>query len=97
MRPFLLSLSAFILGTILTVRPAAAAMTLPPQEWAMPRQGVQSFRIQCAWAASTIKKRYAGNLAAFGRRYNPYHATAWTKSVASIITRLKRLHNSRLP
>ena len=61
------------------------------------RDGVNSFRVQCAWAAGTIKKRYTGDLQAFSRRYNPYHATAWAKNVAAIIARLKRLHNGRLP
>ena len=61
------------------------------------RDGVNSFRVQCAWAAGTIKKRYTGDLQTFSRRYNPYHATAWAKNVAAIIARLKRLHNGRLP
>ena len=61
------------------------------------RDGVNSFRVQCAWAAGTIKKRYTGDLQAFSRRYNPYHATAWAKNVTAIIARLKRLHNGRLP
>ena len=61
------------------------------------RDGVKSFRIQCSWAAGTIKKRYTGDLRAFGWRYNPYHAEAWTRDVAAIISRLKRLHNGVLP
>ena len=61
------------------------------------QDGIKSFRVQCAWAAGTIRKRYAGNLQAFGRRYNPYHATAWARNVAAIIVRLKRLHNGILP
>ena len=61
------------------------------------RDGINSIRVQCAWAAGTIRKRYAGNLQAFGRRYNPYHATDWTRNVAAIIVRLKRLHNGILP
>ena len=61
------------------------------------QDGIKSFRVQCAWAAGTIKKRYTGNLAAFGKRYNPHHAADWTKNVATVITRLKRLHNGRLP
>ena len=144
MRHFLLSLAVLFLGTTLSVRPAAAATTLPAHEWAMLRQiaaeyelnteetwllaairihengrpglefgvggpmntghrahrykdGVKSFRVQCAWAAGTIKNRYTGDLAAFGKRYNPYHAKVWTKGVASIIARLKRLHNGVIP
>ena len=61
------------------------------------RDGVKSFRVQCAWAAGTIKRRYTGDLATFGKRYNPYHAATWTQNVAAIIARLKRLHNGRLP
>ena len=144
MRHFLLSLFVSIVGAILTVSSAAAATTLPAQEWAMLRQvaaeyglsneqtwllaairlhengrpglefgiggpmdsghkahrhreGVKSFRVQCAWAAGTIKKRYTGDLRAFGKRYNPYHAAAWAKSINSIIARLKRQHNGVLP
>ena len=144
MRHFFLSLSVLVVGTILTVRPAAAATTLPAKEWTMLRQvaaeyglsteetwllaairlhengrpglefgvggpmnsghkahryrdGDKSFRVQCAWAAGTIKKRYTGDLATFGKRYNPHHAATWTKNVASIIARLKHLHNGVLP
>ena len=144
MRRFFQIAFPFLLGAILTVRPAAAATTLPAHEWTTLRQvaaeyglsaeetwllaairlhengrpglefgvggpmdsghkahrcrdGVRSFRIQCAWAAGTIKKRYTGDLATFGKRYNPYHATAWSKGVASIITRLMRHHNGVLP
>ena len=61
------------------------------------RDGVNSFRVQCAWAAGTIKKRYTGDLAAFGKRYNPYHAASWTRNVSAIIARLKRRHNGALP
>ena len=144
MRHFILSLSVLIVGTILTVRPAVAATTLPAQEWTMLRQvaaeyglsaeetwllaairihengrpglefgvggpmdsghkahryrdGIRSFRVQCAWAAGTIKKRYTGDLRAFGKRYNPYHATAWARNVTAVIARLKRHHNGILP
>ena len=38
MRHFILSLSVLIVGTILTVRPAVAATTLPAHEWTMLRQ-----------------------------------------------------------
>ena len=142
MRHFLLSILS--IGAILTARPAAAAATLPAQEWTMLRQiaaeyglsaeatwllaairihengrpglefgiggpmnsghrahryqdGVNSFRIQCSWAAGTIKKRYTGDLATFGKRYNPRHAAAWTRNVTKIIARLKRQHNGVLP
>ena len=144
MRRFFQIAFPFLLGATLTVRPAAAATTLPAHEWTMLRQvaaeyglsaeetwllaairlhengrpglefgvggpmdsghkahrykdGIRSFRVQCAWAAGTIKKRYNGNLRAFGKRYNPHHAAAWARNVAAIIVRLKRLHNGRLP
>ena len=61
------------------------------------RDGVRSFRVQCAWAAGTIRKRYSGDLAAFAKRYNPYHATAWARNVSAVIARLKRQHNGVLP
>ena len=61
------------------------------------RDGIKSFRVQCAWAAGTIKRRYTGDLATFGKRYNPYHAATWTQNVAAIIVRLKRHHNGVLP
>ena len=61
------------------------------------RDGIRSFRVQCAWAAGTIKKRYIGDLRAFGKRYNPYHAADWTRNVDTIIVRLKRHHNGVLP
>ena len=48
-------------------------------------------------AAKPVKKRYTGNLAAFGKRYNPYHAATWTKNVSAIIARLKRHHKGVLP
>ena len=59
--------------------------------------GIKSFRVQCAWAAGTIKKRYTGNLRTFGKRYNPHHAAEWSPNVARIIIRLKRHHNGILP
>ena len=61
------------------------------------RDGIKSFRVQCAWAAGTIKKRYTGDLRAFGKRYNPHHAAEWSSNVARIIARLKRQHNGILP
>ena len=45
----------------------------------------------------TIKRRYTGNLVAFGKRYNPFNAAQWSRNVAQIIARLKRLHNGILP
>ena len=144
MRRFFQIAFPFLLGATLSVRPAAAAMTLPAQEWRMLRQvaaeyglnaeetwllaairlhengrpglefgiggpmnsghkahryrdGIKSFRVQCAWAAGTIKRRYTGDLVAFGRRYNPLNAAKWSRNVAQIIDRLKRHHNGILP
>ena len=61
------------------------------------QDGVKSFRVQCAWAAGTIRKRYTGDIAVFAKRYNPYHATAWARNVTAVIARLKRHHNGILP
>ena len=61
------------------------------------RDGIKSFRVQCAWAAGTIKRRYTGDLVAFGKRYNPLNAAKWLRNVTQIIARLKRLHNGKLP
>ena len=61
------------------------------------KDGVKSFRVQCAWAAGTIRKRYTGDIAVFAKRYNPYHATAWARNVTAVIARLKRHHNGILP
>ena len=61
------------------------------------RDGVKSFRVQCSWAAGTIKRRYAGDLIAFGKRYNPTNAAKWSASVKQIIAQLKRHHQNVLP
>ena len=61
------------------------------------RDGVKSFRIQCAWAAGTIRRRYTGDLAAFARRYNPSNAAQWAKSVRQIVAQLKHRHDGVLP
>ena len=61
------------------------------------RDGVKSFYVQGSWAAGTIKLHFSGNIAAFGRRYNPLNARRWTKSVSSLIDRLKRENNFTLP
>ena len=61
------------------------------------RDGIKSFRVQCAWAAGTIKKRYTGDIAVFAKRYNPYHSAAWAMNVSAVIARLKRHHSGILP
>ena len=61
------------------------------------RDGVKSFYVQGYWAAGTLRKHYTGNIAEFGRRYNPLHAAKWAASVTSLISRLKAENNSKLP
>ena len=61
------------------------------------RDGVKSFYVQGYWAAGTIRKHYRGNVAAFGRRYNPVNAAKWTVSVKTIIRRLKAENAWKLP
>ncbi len=61
------------------------------------QDGHKSFYIQAMWAAGTVRRHYRGNLAAFGRRYNPLHSEKWTRGVSSLISRLKAEHNNRLP
>jgi hypothetical protein len=61
------------------------------------RDGVKSFYVQAAWAAGTIRRHYRGDLAAFGRRYNPPHPEKWSAGVRSLITRLKNENGGRLP
>ena len=53
------------------------------------QDGVRSFKIQCAWAAGTIRRHYRGDIFAFGRRYCPPHAASWSAKITSIIARLK--------
>lgn len=61
------------------------------------RDGIKSFYVQAMWAAGTIRKHYKGNLAEFGRRYNPPYAAKWTAGVSSLISRLKAENGYRLP
>lgn len=61
------------------------------------RDGHKSFYVQAAWAAGTIRRHYRGDLAAFGRRYNPPHPERWTAGVRSLISRLKAENGGRLP
>ena len=61
------------------------------------RDGVKSFYVQGYWAAGTVRKHYRGDVAAFGRRYNPANAAKWSASVSSLIARLKAENNNRLP
>lgn len=61
------------------------------------RDGVKSFFVQGYWAAGTVRKHYKGDIAAFGRRYNPANAAKWSTSVTSLIRRLKAENGSKLP
>ena len=61
------------------------------------RDGIKSFYVQGCWAAGTIRRHFAGSYAAFGRRYNPHNAATWTRSVSSLVSRLKRENNYALP
>ena len=61
------------------------------------RDGVKSFYVQGYWAAGTVRKHYRGDVAAFGRRYNPANAAKWSASVSSLIARLKVENGNRLP
>ena len=61
------------------------------------QDGTKSFYIQAMWAAGTIRKHYRGDLVSFGKRYNPPDAAQWTKSIMTMIARLKVENNYRLP
>lgn len=61
------------------------------------QDGVKSFYVQGAWAAGTIRKRYTGDLSAFGRRYCPGNAARWTERISSLVIRLKAENGNRLP
>jgi len=61
------------------------------------RDGVKSFYVQGYWAAGTIRRHYRGDIAAFGRRYNPANAAKWAASVSSLVRRLKSENGGRLP
>jgi len=54
--------------------------------------GIKSFLCQARWAAGTIRRRYTGDLAAFARRYCPYHAKKWEEGVRrNLIKALKEV------
>ena len=61
------------------------------------RDGVKSFYVQGSWAAGTIRRRFTGDYAAFGRRYNPRNATKWTAMIKSLVARLKAENGNVLP
>ena len=61
------------------------------------RDGVKSFYVQGYWAAGTVRKHYRGDIAAFGRRYNPANAAKWSASVSSLVARLKSENGGTLP
>jgi len=61
------------------------------------QDGYKSFYIQAMWAAGTVKRHYKGDITAFGKRYNPANPQKWTNGVLSLIRRLKKENNNRLP
>lgn len=61
------------------------------------QDGVKSFYVQAMWAAGTVRKHYTGDIAAFGKRYNPKNPTAWSNNIFNMITKLKRENRHRLP
>ena len=61
------------------------------------QDGTKSFYIQAMWAAGTIRRHYRGDIAAFGRRYNPPAAKAWSDRVSSLVGRLKVENAYKLP
>ena len=61
------------------------------------RDGVKSFYVQGYWAAGTVRKHDRGDIAAFGRRYNPANAAKWSASVSSLVARLKSENGNTLP
>lgn len=61
------------------------------------QDGTKSFYVQAMWAAGTVKKHYAGDIAAFGRRYNPPNPKRWAERVSALIRRLKAENGNRLP
>lgn len=61
------------------------------------RDGTKSFYIQAMWAAGTVRNHYTGNVDKFAKRYNPVNSKKWTKSVKSLISRLKTENKQKLP
>ena len=61
------------------------------------QDGVKSFYVQAMWGAGTVRKHYTGDIAAFGKRYNPKNPTAWSNNIFNMITKLKRENRHRLP
>ncbi|MBQ6136361.1 MAG: hypothetical protein IJI73_03215 [Kiritimatiellae bacterium] len=61
------------------------------------RDGTKSFYVQAMWAAGTVRNHYRGDIAAFGRRYNPPGAAKWSAGVSSLVSRLKAENSCRLP
>ena len=61
------------------------------------QDGVKSFYIQAMWAAGTVRNHYTGDVGKFAKRYNPANAKKWSKSVKSLILRLKAQNKQVLP
>ena len=61
------------------------------------QDGFKSFYVQGAWAAGTIRKHGGESIEQFGRRYCPPSPEKWSRSIESIIRRLKIEHGGKLP
>lgn len=61
------------------------------------QDGTKSFYVQAMWAAGTVRKHFTGDIAAFGKHYNPKNPTFWSNRIMVLITRLKRENQHRLP
>ena len=61
------------------------------------QDGTKSFYVQGMWAAGTIRRRYKGDLYEFAKRYNPPAPMKWYKGVSSLIKRLKKENDNKLP
>lgn len=61
------------------------------------QDGIKSFYIQAMWAAGTIRSRYTGDIAAFGKVYNPKTPDVWSSRILVQMIRLKHANGYRLP
>jgi hypothetical protein len=50
-----------------------------------------SLKLQCQYAAGTIKKRYTGDLKAFANRYCPANSKVWLKNAQYFMNRTDAL------
>lgn len=61
------------------------------------QDGVKSFYVQAQWAAGTIRRNYKGDLYQLGKRYCPATSQLWAEKIDSVMRKLKRENNNRLP